>query len=199
LLRFYDLDSGKVSVESVDIKDWSVEYLRSHMALVGQEPVLFDLTIGENIALAKPECTQDEIEASAKSANIHRFIEGLPDKYDTRVGEKGAQLSGGQKQRVAIARALIRNPKLLLLDEATSALDGEAEKVVQAALDNASQNRTTVTIAHRLSTIQNADLILVVKDGVVVERGKHLDLVREGGIYAKLVSKQSLSSKTKKS
>jgi len=157
LLRWYDVDSGNVNLEKVNIKDWNLEYLRSNLALVGQEPVLFDLTIGENIAYGKEGCSQEEIETSAKEANIHNFIMSLPDKYETRVGEKGAQLSGGQKQRVAIARALIRSPKLLLLDEATSALDSESEKVVQNALDKASKDRTTLTIAHRLSTIQNAD------------------------------------------
>ncbi|CAJ0645863.1 8190_t:CDS:10 [Entrophospora sp. SA101] len=160
LLRFYDVNSGSIEVEKVDIKTWNLEYLRSNLALVGQEPILFDLTIGENVAYGKEGATQDEIENAAKGANIHDFIMSLPDKYDTKAGEKGTQLSGGQKQRIAIARALIRSPKLLLLDEATSALDSESEKIVQDALDKASQGRTTLTIAHRLSTIQNADLIL---------------------------------------
>ncbi|KAG9306772.1 hypothetical protein G9A89_005672 [Geosiphon pyriformis] len=193
LLRYYDVLSGSVKAEGVDVRDWNLEYLRSNMAIVGQEPVLFDLTIGENIAYGKEGCTQKEIEAAAKDANIHNFISSLPLGYNTPVGEKGTQLSGGQKQRVAIARALIRNPKLLLLDEATSALDSESEKVVQNALDLAAKGRTTVTIAHRLSTIQNADLILVVKKGKVIEQGKHLDLIQQHGLYYELVNKQTLT------
>ncbi|CAI2165412.1 8429_t:CDS:2 [Funneliformis geosporum] len=193
LLRYYNANSGVIHMEDVDILQWDLEYLRDNLSLVGQEPILFDLTIGENIAYGKDGATQDEIEASAKQANIHDFIESLPESYNTRVGEKGAQLSGGQKQRIAIARALIRRPKLLLLDEATSALDSESEKVVQDALDNAAKDRTTLTIAHRLSTIQDSDLILVCKKGKVVESGKHFDLVAKKGIYFDLVNKQSLT------
>ncbi|CAI2174077.1 6193_t:CDS:10 [Funneliformis geosporum] len=195
LLRWYDVNSGKVDIEKVNIKDWNLEYLRSNLALVGQEPVLFDLTIKESIAYGKDGCSQEEIETAAKEANIHNFIMSLPDKYDTKVGEKGTQLSGGQKQRVAIARALIRSPKLLLLDEATSALDSESEKVVQNALDKASEGRTTITIAHRLSTIQNADLILVCKKGKIVERGNHMELISQQGLYYELVNKQTLMKK----
>jgi ABC-type multidrug transport system fused ATPase/permease subunit len=195
LLRWYDVNSGKVEAERVDIRDWNLEYLRSNLALVGQEPVLFDLTIGENIAYGKEGCSQEEIEEAAKGANIYDFIMSLPNKYDTRVGEKGTQLSGGQKQRIAIARALIRSPKLLLLDEATSALDSESEKVVQNALDKASKGRTTLTIAHRLSTIQDADLILVCKKGKIVEGGNHMELISQQGLYYKLVNKQTLMKK----
>lgn len=195
LLRWYDVNSGKVDVEKVDVKNWNLEYLRSNISLVGQEPVLFDLTIGENIAYGKEGCSQEEIEQASKNANIYNFITSLPDKYDTRVGEKGTQLSGGQKQRIAIARALIRSPKLLLLDEATSALDSESEKVVQNALDKASKNRTTLTIAHRLSTIQDADLILVCKKGKIIESGKHMELISQQGLYYELVNKQTLIKK----
>ncbi|CAG8533060.1 15494_t:CDS:2 [Funneliformis mosseae] len=195
LLRWYDVNSGKVDIEKINIKDWNLEYLRSNLALVGQEPVLFDSTIRESIAYGKDGCSQEEIETAAKGANIHNFIMSLPDKYDTRVGEKGTQLSGGQKQRVAIARALIRSPKLLLLDEATSALDSESEKVVQNALDKASKGRTTLTIAHRLSTIQNADLILVCKKGKIVESGNHMELISQQGLYYELVNKQTLMKK----
>jgi ABC-type multidrug transport system fused ATPase/permease subunit len=195
LLRYYHANSGGIYMENVDIQQWNLDYLRDNISLVGQEPVLFDLTIGENIAYAKEGATQDEIETAAKQANIHNFIDSLPDKYDTRVGEKGTQLSGGQKQRIAIARALIRNPKLLLLDEATSALDSESEKVVQNALDKAAKGRTTLTIAHRLSTIQNSDLILVCKKGKIVEYGKHLDLISKKGLYFELVNKQTLMKK----
>ncbi|CAG8487372.1 13651_t:CDS:2 [Funneliformis mosseae] len=193
LLRYYNANSGVVRMEDIDILQWDLEYLRENLSLVGQEPILFDMTIGENIAYGKDGATQDEIETAAKHANINSFIETLPERYNTRVGEKGAQLSGGQKQRIAIARALIRRPKLLLLDEATSALDSESEKVVQDALDKAAKDRTTITIAHRLSTIQNSDLILVCKKGKVVESGKHFDLVAKKGIYFDLVNKQSLT------
>ncbi|CAG8467342.1 5545_t:CDS:10 [Racocetra persica] len=187
LLRFYDVNSGEIEVEGVNVKQWNLEYLRANMALVGQEPVLFDLTIAENIAYGKEGCTKEEIEEAAKEANIHNFITALPDGYNTRVGENGTQLSG--------ARALIRSPKILLLDEATSALDSESEKVVQIALNNASKGRTTLTIAHRLSTIQNADLILVCKNGKIVESGKHFDLINQKGLYYKLVTKQTLMKK----
>ncbi|RGB26342.1 multidrug resistance protein 1a, partial [Rhizophagus diaphanus] len=192
LLRYYNANSGSVYMEDVDIQQWDLDYLRENTSLVGQEPILFDLTIGENIAYGKEGATQDEIETAAKQANIHNFIDALPDKYNTRVGEKGTQLSGGQKQRIAIARALIRKPKLLLLDEATSALDSESEKVVQNALDKAAKGRTTLTIAHRLSTIQNSDLILVCKKGKIIEYGKHLELISKKGLYFDLVNKQTL-------
>ncbi|CAG8576419.1 15060_t:CDS:2, partial [Racocetra fulgida] len=190
LLRFYDVNSGEVEVEGVNVKQWNLEYLRANMALVGQEPVLFDLTIAENIAYGKEGCSTEEIEEAAKEANIHNFITALPDGYNTRVGEKGTQLSGGQKQvnNFFGSLTLIRSPKILLLDEATSALDSESEKVVQNALNKASK-------AHRLSTIQNADLILVCKKGKVVETGKHFDLISQKGLYYELVNKQTLIKK----
>jgi ATP-binding cassette subfamily B (MDR/TAP) protein 1 len=199
--RFYDVHGGKVTAEHTNVKEWKLQQLRANMALVGQEPVLFDRTVADNIAYGAPEgmdVSQDMIEQAAKAANIHDFVVNLPEGYQTRVGERGSLLSGGQKQRVAIARALIRNPRLLLLDEATSALDSESEKVVQYALDKAAQGRTTITIAHRLSTIQDADTILVVKGGQVVEQGKHLDLVAQKGLYYNLVQKQSLATTQKK-
>jgi ABC-type multidrug transport system fused ATPase/permease subunit len=194
LLRYYNVNSGVAHMEDVDIQQWDLDYLRENISIVGQEPVLFDLTIGEKIAYGKEGSTQEEIEFAAKQANIHDFIDSLPNKYDTKVGEKGTQLSGGQKQRVAIARVLIRQPKLLLLDEATSALDSESEKIVQNVLDKAAEGRTTLTIAHRLSTIQNSDLILVCKKGEVVESGKHLELISKKGLYFDLVNKQTLTN-----
>ncbi|RKP10199.1 P-loop containing nucleoside triphosphate hydrolase protein [Thamnocephalis sphaerospora] len=194
--RFYDTGSGSVAVDGVDVKGWKLPNLRSEISLVGQEPVLFDLTIGENIAYAKPGATEEEIHQAARDANVYNFIMSLPDGFDTPVGERGTQLSGGQKQRIAIARAIIRNPRLLLLDEATSALDTESEKIVQAALDRAAKGRTTITIAHRLSTIQNADLIYVFKDGRILESGKHNELLLNKGLYYALVQKQSLAHKT---
>ncbi|KAF9954849.1 Multidrug resistance protein 1 [Mortierella alpina] len=194
LERWYDTDGGKAVVDGHDIRDLQLHNIRNHMALVGQEPVLFDMSIKDNILYGLPnsEGTMEQVEEAAKIANIHNFVMSLPDGYNTSVGDKGSQLSGGQKQRIAIARALIRNPKVLLLDEATSALDSESEKLVQEALDKARYGRTTIVIAHRLSTIQDADLILVVKNGQIVESGRHYELVGLGGVYADLCQKQNL-------
>jgi len=196
LERWYDPLSGTVKVDGKNTKSLYLKSLRRDMALVGQEPVLFDMTIRENLMFGsdRDDITQQEIEEAAQMANIHTFVTSLPDGYDTRVGDKGSQLSGGQKQRIAIARALVRKPKILLLDEATSALDSESEKLVQAALDKAVEGRTTITIAHRLSTIQNADAICVVKDGRVVECGKHFELLELNGVYKELVDQQDLNS-----
>ncbi|KAF9928630.1 Multidrug resistance protein 1 [Linnemannia zychae] len=195
LERWYDTDSGRVTVEKHDIRDFQLHNIRNHMALVGQEPVLFDTSIKDNILYGLPdnvEGTMEQVEEAARLANIHNFVLSLPQGYDTRVGDKGSQLSGGQKQRIAIARALIRKPRVLLLDEATSALDSESEKLVQEALDKARAGRTTIVIAHRLSTIQDADLILVVKDGTIVESGRHYELIALGGVYAELCKTQNL-------
>jgi len=196
LERWYDPLSGTVKIDGKNTKNVYLKSLRRHMALVGQEPILFDMSIRENLMFGsdRDDITQEEVEEAARMANIHTFVSGLPDGYDTRVGDKGSQLSGGQKQRIAIARALVRKPKILLLDEATSALDSESEKLVQEALDRALEGRTTITIAHRLSTIQNADLICVVKDGRVAEAGKHFELLELGGLYKELVEQQDLNS-----
>ncbi len=167
LQRFYDPLEGKVCIDGNDIKDLHIGWMRAQIGVVGQEPILFGTTIGENIRYGRDGVTQEEIEKAAKEANAHDFILKLPLKYETMVGERGAALSGGQKQRIAIARALIRNPKILLLDEATSALDTQSEAVVQKALDKARLGRTTVIVAHRLTTIRNADRIIVIRDGVV--------------------------------
>jgi ATP-binding cassette subfamily B (MDR/TAP) protein 1 len=193
--RFYDVLSGRIEIDGVNINTLNVNNLREHISLVSQEPSLYDMTIRENVLFGcgtnqKP--TQEDIERVCKEANIHDFIINLPEGYDTPVGNKGTQLSGGQKQRIAIARALIRNPKILLLDEATSALDGESEKVVQAALDKAAKGRTTLAIAHRLSTIQHADIIFVIKDGKVAEKGTHQELLAKKGIYNTMVQEQHL-------
>ncbi|KAJ2716952.1 hypothetical protein H4R19_000304 [Coemansia spiralis] len=190
--RLYDALAGSVRVEDTDVREWNVAALRANLALVGQEPVLFDYSIADNIAYGRPGATQQEIEAVAKQANIHGFVSELPDGYATRIGETGGQLSGGQKQRIAIARALIRNPKILLLDEASSALDSQSERLVQNALDAASSGRTTITIAHRLSTIQNADCIIVFSQGRIVEQGTHDELLAMKGLYSLLVTQQSL-------
>lgn len=186
--RFYDTESGSVSIDGHDIKKLNIQWLRQQLGIVQQEPILFGTSIRENIAYGdnSREVTMDEIIQAARNANIHSFIESLPDGYETNVGDKGAQLSGGQKQRVAIARALVRNPKILLLDEATSALDTESEKIVQEALDKAQEGRTTIVIAHRLSTIQNAHCITVIHNGKVSESGTHSELMAKQGIYYKL-------------
>uniref|UniRef100_U3CBT4 Multidrug resistance protein 1 n=1 Tax=Callithrix jacchus TaxID=9483 RepID=U3CBT4_CALJA len=189
--RLYDPTEGMVSVDGQDIRTINVRFLREIIGVVSQEPVLFATTIAENIRYGRENVTMDEIEKAVKEANAYDFIMKLPHKFDTLVGERGAQLSGGQKQRIAIARALVRNPKILLLDEATSALDTESEAVVQVALDKARKGRTTVVIAHRLSTVRNADVIAGFDDGVIVEKGNHDELMKEKGIYFKLVTMQT--------
>ncbi|GAA5829569.1 hypothetical protein JCM3766R1_001228 [Sporobolomyces carnicolor] len=194
--RFYDPLTGRVIVDGQDISTLNVQSYRRAISLVSQEPTLYAGTVRFNITLGAhvpaEQVTEDEVVRACKQANIHDFVMSLPDGYDTQVGGKGAQLSGGQKQRIAIARALVRDPKILLLDEATSALDSESEKVVQTALDQAAKNRTTIAIAHRLSSIQNADVIFVLADGKVAERGNHEELLRKKGIYFELVAQQSL-------
>uniref|UniRef100_A0A1I7X9C0 ABC transporter domain-containing protein n=1 Tax=Heterorhabditis bacteriophora TaxID=37862 RepID=A0A1I7X9C0_HETBA len=183
-------------IDGNDIREVNPTHLRSHIALVSQEPILFDTSIRDNITYGLPKgsvCENNILEA-AKKANIHTFISELPDGYDTRVGEKGTQMSGGQKQRIAIARALIRNPKILLLDEATSALDTESEKLVQDALDKASEGRTCIVVAHRLSTVVNANCIMVISEGKVIEKGTHAELMQLRGAYWTLTQKQSVST-----
>lgn len=190
LQRFYDPDSGHITLDGVDIQSLQLRWLRQQMGLVSQEPVLFNDTIRANIAYGKEgHTTEAEVIAASELANAHKFISGLQQGYDTMVGERGIQLSGGQKQRVAIARAMVKSPKILLLDEATSALDAESERVVQDALDRVMVNRTTVVVAHRLSTIKGADVIAVVKNGVIVEKGKHETLINiKDGFYASLIA-----------
>ena len=193
LQRFYDPDAGAVLIDGNNMKDLNVGWLRDNIGIVGQEPVLFDTTIRENISYAKSGATEQEIIAACKEASAWNFIEKLPQKLDTLVGEGGTQLSGGQKQRIAIARALVRNPSLLLLDEATSALDTASEASVQAALDKINENklRTTLVVAHRLSTIRNADIIVAFEDGRVAEKGSHEELMELRGLYYSLVERQT--------
>ena len=180
----------KILIDGVDIQDLDVTWLRANIGMVIQEPVLFNTTVRENILLGNPTATEEEMITSATMANAHSFIKELPEGYDTYVGEGGIQLSGGQKQRIAIARALIRNPKILLLDEATSALDTHSEKMVQEALDRTRKQRTTLIVAHRLTTVQNADVILCIEGGKVVEVGSHNELMKKGGLYSELVDTQ---------
>ncbi|KAM4908400.1 ATP-dependent translocase ABCB1 isoform 2-T2 [Sylvia borin] len=192
--RFYDPKEGMVTIDGHDIRTLNVRYLREVIGVVNQEPVLFATTIAENIRYGREDVTMEDIEKATKDANAYDFIMKLPNKFETVVGERGAQLSGGQKQRIAIARALVRNPKILLLDEATSALDTESESIVQAALDTAREGRTTVVVAHRLSTVRNADQIVVFEGGVIAEQGNHGQLLERKGIYHKLVNMQSIEA-----
>ncbi|XP_027338176.1 ABC transporter B family member 9-like [Abrus precatorius] len=196
LERFYNPDSGRALLDGMDIKEFRLNWLRQQMGLVGQEPILFNESIRANIAYSKEGgATENEIIEAAKAANAHEFISSLPNGYDTNVGERGTQLSGGQKQRIAIARAMLKDPKILLLDEATSALDAESERIVQEALDRVSVSRTTVVVAHRLTTIRGADMIAVIKNGEVAEKGRHDDLMKiTDGVYASLVALHMSSS-----
>eukprot|EP00742_Colponemidia_sp_Colp-10_P003632 GILJ01003866.1.p1 GENE.GILJ01003866.1~~GILJ01003866.1.p1 ORF type:complete len:1310 (-),score=238.99 GILJ01003866.1:288-4217(-) len=190
LERFYDPEAGSILIDGHDIKTVNVTWLRKHIGMVGQEPVLFETSIYENIRYGNPEATREEIEGAAQLANASDFIYGLEKGFETNVGPRGSQLSGGQKQRVAIARAIVRNPKILLLDEATSALDAESERVVQKALDRVMVDRTTIVIAHRLSTIENAHCIAVVHEGRIIEQGSHHTLLALNGAYRELVGKK---------
>jgi len=169
-------------------------YLREHMAIVPQEVLLFSGTILENIRFGKPSATIEEVQEAAKKANAWEFISTFPEQLETEVGDRGIQLSGGQKQRIAIARAILKNPTILILDEATSALDSESERLVQEALEKLMEGRTSIVIAHRLSTIRNADQILVMQQGQIIERGKHEELIAQKGVYSELVQLQQMNS-----
>ena len=195
VMRFYDVDRGAVRVDGYDVRELSVHSLRSHMAVVTQETVLFEGTIASNIAYAMPDVSHEDIVRVAKAAHAHEFILRQPDGYETRVGERGATLSGGERQRIAIARALLRDKPILILDEATSALDTKSEKIVQDAIELLKKGRTTIVIAHRLSTIRDADLILVLDQGRIAERGHHQELMDMDGIYAHMVRIQSTESR----
>jgi len=188
--RFYDVTSGRLTIDGVDVRDVTLASLRDQIALVTQEPFLFDDTIGANIAYARPSASQAEIEAAAAQAAAHDFILALPEGYATPVGEAGARLSGGQRQRIAIARAFLKNAPILLLDEATSALDAESERVVQEALEQLMRTRTTIIIAHRLATVLKADRIVVMDQGRIVASGTHADLIASNPLYARLAALQ---------
>lgn len=184
--RFYDIQSGSIEIDGYDIRSVTQRSLREQIGIVPQETVLFNGTVYDNIRYGNLEATEEEIVAAAKAANAHEFIMQMTDGYETQIGERGALLSGGQRQRIAIARAILKDPQILILDEATSALDTESEKIVQEALDKLLVGRTSFVIAHRLSTIVRADVIIVMKRGVIVERGTHEELLAKGGIYSKL-------------
>ena len=194
--RFYDTTAGRVTIDGTDIREVTISSLRAQIALVTQEPFLFDETVRANIAYARPNASQDEIETAARAAAAHDFILSLPAGYDTLVGEAGARLSGGQRQRIAIARAFLKDAPILLLDEATSALDTESEAQVQAALARLMAGRTTILIAHRLSTVRGAQRIYVIDRGQVVETGDHGSLIKKRGLYARLARSQDLEAET---
>ncbi len=191
LTRFYDVNEGGIQIDEIDIKDYDLHSLRNLMGLVTQDSVLFNDTIKANVALGKLNATDEEIIDALKIANAYEFVKTLPDGIYTNVGDSGNKLSGGQKQRLSIARAVLKNPPIMILDEATSALDTESERLVQQALENMMQNRTSVVIAHRLSTIQKADVIVVMQKGEIVEQGTHEVLMAKNGMYSKLVGMQS--------
>jgi ATP-binding cassette, subfamily B, bacterial MsbA len=191
LTRFYDVNEGTIEIDDTNIKDWNLKSLRSLMGLVTQDSILFNDTIKNNILIGKPDATDEEIIDALKVANAYEFVNDLPNGIETNIGDAGGKLSGGQKQRLSIARAVLKNPPIMILDEATSALDTQSEKLVQIALENMMQNRTSIVIAHRLSTIQKADVIFVMQKGEIVEHGTHSELLAKDGTYAKLVMMQS--------
>ena len=190
--RFHDVSEGQLLIDGVNIKDYSLHSLRQQISIVTQEPILFNDTIAANIALGKPEATEEEIIAAAKIANAYDFIIKKEGGFNSTIGDRGSKLSGGERQRLTIARAVLKNPPILILDEATSALDTESEKLVQDAINNMMQNRTSIVIAHRLSTIRHADEIIVMQKGKIVERGNHETLLAQNGYYQKLIEMQEV-------
>ena len=195
--RFYEPQKGKIEINKTDIKQFTLRSLRKNIAEVSQDVFLFNGTIEENIKYGAPDATFEQVEAAARAANAHDFIMGFPKKYKSKVGEGGALLSGGQKQRIAIARAILKDAPILLLDEATSALDTQSEKLIQSALKDLMKGRTTFVIAHRLSTILDADIICVIKDGKIIEKGTDAELIALDGEYKKLRDIQFKSKKNK--
>ena len=190
--RFHDVSAGELLIDGKNIKDYSLDSLRHHISIVTQEPILFNDTIAANIALGKPDASMEEIMEAAKIANAYDFITKKEQGFDTMIGDRGSKLSGGERQRLTIARAVLKNPPILILDEATSALDTESEKLVQDAINNMMQHRTSIVIAHRLSTIRHADEIIVLQKGNIVERGNHDELLAQNGYYKKLIEMQEV-------
>jgi ATP-binding cassette subfamily B protein len=194
LYRFYDVTSGRITVDGQDLRDVTQESLRAAIGMVPQDTVLFNDTIAYNLRYGRPDASDADVRRAAELAQIGSFIESLPKGYDTPVGERGLKLSGGEKQRVAIARTILKGPAILILDEATSALDSKTEDDIKSALDLVSANRTTLVIAHRLSTVVNADEIIVLRDGQIAERGSHMQLLQRAGLYAQMWNRQREAS-----
>ena len=197
LPRFYDVTGGSIVIDGLDIRDVTMESLREQVGIVPQETMLFNGSVYDNILYGRLDATEEEVMAASKAANAHNFITELPNGYDTQLGDRGVNISGGQRQRIAIARAILKNPQILILDEATSALDTESERVVQEALDRLMVGRTSFVIAHRLSTIKNADKILVMEKGKIVEEGNHDELMAKDGLYAHLYQIQYRNKEAK--
>ena len=192
ITRFYDVNQGAILIDGVDVKDMQTASLRKLIGVVSQDSILFNDTIKNNLLIGKPDATDEELITAAKIANAYEFINDLPEGFETNIGDAGSKLSGGQKQRLSIARAVLKNPPIMVLDEATSALDTESERLVQNALENMMKHRTSIVIAHRLSTIQNADLIVVMQKGRIVEQGTHTKLIQKNGMYKRLVEMQTI-------
>ena len=197
LPRFYDVTGGSILIDGLDIREVTMESLREQVGIVPQETMLFNGSVYDNILYGRLDATEEEVMAASKAANAHNFITELPNGYDTQLGDRGVNISGGQRQRIAIARAILKNPQILILDEATSALDTESERVVQEALDRLMVGRTSFVIAHRLSTIKNADKILVMEKGKIVEEGNHDELMAKDGLYAHLYQIQYRNKEAK--
>jgi subfamily B ATP-binding cassette protein MsbA len=193
ITRFYDVNEGEIKIDGENIKNLSKKSLRGLMGLVNQDSILFNDTVANNLKIGKENATEEEIMEALEIANAWEFVKDLPNGIDTNIGDSGGKLSGGQKQRLSIARAVLKNPPIMILDEATSALDTESERLVQDALENMMKNRTSIVIAHRLSTIQNADAIIVMQKGEIVEQGKHHELLDKKGVYNNLVKMQKLN------
>ena len=192
ITRFYDVNEGAILIDGVEVKDMQTASLRKLIGVVSQDSILFNDTIKNNLLIGKPDATNEELITAAKIANAYEFINDLPEGFDTNIGDAGSKLSGGQKQRLSIARAVLKNPPIMVLDEATSALDTESERLVQNALENMMKHRTSIVIAHRLSTIQNADLIVVMQKGRIIEQGTHSELIQKNGMYKRLVEMQTI-------